>query len=88
MKKIFTYLIFNFILVYGLTQSNIRFKNYSIASGLSQSYVNDIVQDERGFIWICTKDGLNRFDGYKFEIYNTDRIKGLNSNYFYCYYRA
>jgi class 3 adenylate cyclase/ligand-binding sensor domain-containing protein len=88
MKKIFTYLIFNFILFYGFTQSNIRFKNYSIASGLSQSYVNDIVQDERGFIWICTQDGLNRFDGYKFEIYNTDRIKGLNSNYFYCSYRA
>ncbi len=88
MKKILTYLIFNFILFFGFAQSNIRFKNYSITSGLSQSFVNSIVQDDRGFVWICTQDGLNRFDGYKFEIYNTDRISGLNSNYFYCSYRA
>jgi class 3 adenylate cyclase/ligand-binding sensor domain-containing protein len=88
MKKIFTYLIFNFILFFGFSQSNIRFKNYSIASGLSQSYVNDIVQDDRGFIWICTQDGLNRFDGYKFEIYNTERIPDLTSNFFYCAYKA
>ena len=71
----------------GYAQSNIRFKNFSITSGLSQSYVNDIVQDQRGFIWLCTQDGLNRFDGYKFEIFNTDRIEGLNSNYFYCAFR-
>lgn len=49
--------------------------------------MNDIVQDQRGFVWICTQDGLNRFDGYKFEIFNSDRIAGLNSNYFYCAYR-
>lgn len=88
MKKIFTYLFFNFILLLGFAQSNIRFKNFSITSGLSQSYVNDIIQDQRGFIWICTQDGLNRFDGYKFEVFNSDRIEGLSSNYFYCAHRT
>jgi class 3 adenylate cyclase/ligand-binding sensor domain-containing protein/predicted metal-dependent HD superfamily phosphohydrolase len=88
MKKIFTYLIFNFILFLGFAQSNIRFKNLSITSGLSQSYVNDITQDPRGFIWICTQDGLNRFDGYSFEVFNADRIEGLGSNYFYCAHRT
>jgi class 3 adenylate cyclase/ligand-binding sensor domain-containing protein len=87
MKKIFTYLIFNFILFFGFGQSNIRFKNFSITSGLSQSYVNDIIQDQRGFIWICTQDGLNRFDGYRFEVFNADKIENLTSNYFYCAFR-
>jgi ligand-binding sensor domain-containing protein len=35
--------------------------------GLSHNIVNDIVQDDNGFIWIATQDGLNRFDGYGFK---------------------
>jgi len=31
--------------------------------GLSSNTVNDIVQDDNGFLWIATSDGLNRFDG-------------------------
>lgn len=37
--------------------------------GLSQNLVFDILQDQKGFIWIATKDGLNRYDGYDFKIY-------------------
>ena len=46
-----------------------RIVNYSIPQGLSQSAVNCILQDSRGFIWIGTQDGLNKFDGYKFTVY-------------------
>lgn len=41
----------------------IYLKNYSLKQGLSQISVNDITQDYKGFIWIATNDGLNRFDG-------------------------
>jgi ligand-binding sensor domain-containing protein/class 3 adenylate cyclase len=70
------------------SQSNIRFQNYSIMNGLSQSYVTDILQDESGFIWLCTQDGLNKFDGYQFQIFSADRTNGIESNYFNCGVKA
>ena len=39
------------------------FTNYNSESGLLSNQVNTIVQDEEGFIWIGTTDGLQRFDG-------------------------
>lgn len=40
--------------------------------GLSQNSINCLLQDSQGFIWIGTWDGLNRYDGYDFLIYNTE----------------
>jgi signal transduction histidine kinase/ligand-binding sensor domain-containing protein/DNA-binding response OmpR family regulator len=37
--------------------------------GLSNGSVADIFQDSQGFIWLCTEDGLNLFDGYTFKTY-------------------
>jgi diguanylate cyclase (GGDEF)-like protein/PAS domain S-box-containing protein len=50
----------------------LKFEHISIAEGLSQSYVYDITQDNNGFIWIATQDGLNRYDGKKFVYYRHD----------------
>ena len=49
-----------------------RFARYGIATGLSQSSVTAIVQDQRGFLWVGTRYGLNRFDGYEFRVYLPD----------------
>ena len=38
-------------------------------SGLSQNYISSIIQDNRGFMWFGTLDGLNVYDGYNFKIY-------------------
>jgi len=51
---------------------NIRFEQISLEEGLSQSVVNVILQDQKGFLWIGTDDGLNRYDGYNFKIFKPD----------------
>jgi len=42
------------------------------AQGLSHNVVNDVKQDDEGFIWVATQDGLNRYDGYKFKVFRFD----------------
>jgi methyl-accepting chemotaxis protein/ligand-binding sensor domain-containing protein len=46
-----------------------NFQHLETAQGLSMNNVNDIIQDQYGFMWFGTEDGLNRFDGYEFRIY-------------------
>ena len=53
---------------------SIRFEQLTTNEGLSQSTVNDILQDSRGFLWFATEDGLNRYDGYEFKIYRNDAL--------------
>ncbi|MFA5546628.1 MAG: two-component regulator propeller domain-containing protein [Sphaerochaetaceae bacterium] len=47
-------------------------ENTRIEKGLSQNTVNSILQDSDGFMWFGTWDGLNRYDGYEFLIYNKE----------------
>ena len=49
-----------------------QFRQLSLADGLSQSSVQAITQDSRGFIWLGTEDGLNRYDGRSFITYYPD----------------
>ncbi len=47
----------------------VSFEKLSLAQGLSQSIVEGILQDRRGFLWFATEDGLNRWDGHRFTVF-------------------
>lgn len=51
------------------TEPTTRFEHLSLEDGLSQGTVTAITQDNTGFLWFATEDGLNRFDGYEFKVY-------------------
>lgn len=51
---------------------SIKFEHFGTSEGLSQINVNCIIQDSRGFMWIGSRNGLNRYDGYKFIPYRFD----------------
>ena len=51
--------------------------HYSTDNGLSSNAVSDIKQDDFGYIWIATWNGLSRFDGFEFFNYPMGRISGI-----------
>jgi len=58
----------------GQTAKDLRFENISVNDGLSQSTGRVVIQDSKGFIWIGTQDGLNKYDGHSFTVYNSDPL--------------
>ena len=49
--------------------SSLHYNLLSTAQGLSQTKINQIVEDRQGFMWFATQYGLNRYDGYKFKVF-------------------
>ncbi len=47
----------------------VAFERLSLEQGLSQSIIEGILQDRRGFLWLATEDGLNRWDGHRFTVF-------------------
>ncbi|MEO5571615.1 MAG: two-component regulator propeller domain-containing protein, partial [Bacteroidia bacterium] len=66
-----------------LPVKRLKFEAITINDGLSQGMINYILQDHYGFMWFATKDGLNRYDGYRFVIYRHDAsdITTIADNY-------
>ncbi|RCH55433.1 histidine kinase [Mucilaginibacter hurinus] len=73
MKNLYRYIIFILVqLIPSITYSQklqLRFEHIGVKQGLSQATVTCIRQDSKGFIWIGTFNGLNRYDGYNFKIF-------------------
>lgn len=84
MKRSFAILLFLFGFGISLQAQVLPFRTYSIEGGLSEAVVNDLVQDEDGYLWVGTSYGLNRFDGINFENYYSK--DGLLNNKIYSLY--
>ena len=52
---------------YASMPASLSFQNFRSEDGLSDNWIIHIFQDSRGFIWISTREGLNRFDGASFK---------------------
>jgi ligand-binding sensor domain-containing protein/signal transduction histidine kinase len=61
-----------FIFTNSLVSQPYYFRHYQVEQGLSNNTVFCCAQDKRGFFWLGTKDGLNRFDGYTFKTFRND----------------
>ena len=61
----------------------ILFRNYSVNDGLCSNTVWNMAQDDQGYMWYGTKDGLNRYDGYNFKSfrYNKSIPSSLGNNF-------
>jgi len=65
--------------------SRLEFERYSVEQGLSHNSVNSMLQDTRGFLWVGTRNGLNRFDGYEFTVFKDDPLdsSSLSDDYIF-----
>src|SRR5262245_56774717 len=57
----------------GVRAERLPIKTYSFAEGLSHNRVKKIFQDSHGFLWLCTFQGLSRFDGSQFTNYGAEQ---------------
>lgn len=65
---------------------DISFDHLTTNDGLPNGDINDIIQDQQGFMWFCTWDGLIRHDGYSFVTYKPDirDSSSISSKLVYC----
>lgn len=85
MKKLITIASFLIIGVGPAAAQLLPFRTFSIEKGLSESVVNDMLQDRDGYIWVATGYGLNRFDGIHFKNYYEE--DGLSDNKTHAFYQ-
>ena len=66
------------------------FQRFTEEDGLSQNTVTSVLQDSKGFLWVGTVNGLNRFDGYRFAVYKYDfqNPQSISNNYIVSIYET
>lgn len=85
MKYIYT-ILFLLIALSAKGDEIFYFSNLSLDEGLSQISVTAIHQDRSGFMWFGTRNGLNRYDGYDFDVYLTSLTDAstISDNHILC----
>jgi ligand-binding sensor domain-containing protein len=68
------------------TPAQFRFDHWSADNGLPQNSIRDIVQTRDGYLWLATHDGLVRFDGVRFTVFNRSNSPGIITNRFISLY--
>lgn len=87
MKYICIYAFF-FLFTATLSGQNYSFKHLQVEDKLSHNSVICMLQDSKGFMWFGTKDGLNRYDGYNFKVFQhiPEDSSSIGSNFIRCLY--
>ena len=69
-------------------ESRIQFEHLTTDDGLSNMNVRCVMQDNQGFMWLGTFDGLDKYDGYNFKVYrySYDDSTSIPSNTIQCIY--
>lgn len=75
MEKLFSIIIVLLAVrsLYAQPQKQYTFTHYTTATGLQSNQVNSALQDETGYIWIATTEGLVRFDGIRYKTFQHHR---------------
>lgn len=72
-------LIFIMLWSLGAHSQSFSFNNFNVEDGVSHPFIYDITQDDRGYLWIATGEGLCKFNGFHFRNYFT--ADGLTENF-------
>jgi signal transduction histidine kinase/ligand-binding sensor domain-containing protein len=75
-------LLFLIWLLPATASAQYRFDNWTTDNGLPQNTVRSILQTRDGYLWLTTFDGLVRFDGVRFTIFDKSNTRGLRTNRF------
>ncbi|WP_431294825.1 ligand-binding sensor domain-containing protein [Pedobacter sp. P26] len=81
-----TFFLLLFIFSIGnVSAQNLKFKHVSVEDGLSNSTIECIFQDHRGFIWFGTRDGLNKYDGNQITVFkHSKNPNSISDNFVRC----
>lgn len=76
-------IFFSYYNTFCINNLNYRFSKINIENGLSQNSILCIFKDSKGFLWFGTQNGLNKYDGYNFEIFknNATNANSLSDNW-------
>ena len=69
----------------GQDQDYWKIQHINTSDGLSNRFVNAFVQDSRGYTWIATNFGLNRYDGYRLDLFTRERNQLQNNSIYQLY---
>jgi ligand-binding sensor domain-containing protein len=79
-KAIVTIVCVLLVALGGSAQENGLIHSVDVKNGLADNCVKDILRDQFGYMWFATTNGLNRYDGYRFEKYSTIQMGNMNDD--------